>query len=168
MDRTAAYTLCFSFPFNKETSGLYSDNDTLKMQSIDSTLNVIEIIISSHGFISLESIMKYFELRPTRHCPGIFFTGLDNAEIEYDEINRTDVITLWLTNEFRLRHTLKENSRPMNKASVYETIKKNNVHALDFNFSGKSSELEHAEKEEEPECQTGQKETSESEENEKT
>lgn len=161
MDRTAAYTLCFSFPFNKDTSGLYSDNNELKIAGINSTINTIELIISSHGFVSLETVMKYFELRPTRHCPGIFFTGLENAEIEYDEINRTDVITLWLTNEFKLRPKLKEHTRE----NTYETIKKNNIHALDFNFSDQP--LEHAEKEE-PECQTGQKETFESEENEKT
>lgn len=162
MDRTAAYTLCFSFPFNKDTSGLYSDNNELKIAGINSTINTIELIISSHGFVSLETVMKYFELRPTRHCPGIFFTGLENAEIEYDEINRTDVITLWLTNEFKLRPKLKEH---LTRENTYETIKKNNIHALDFNFSDQP--LEHVEKEE-PECQTGQKETSESEENEKT
>ena len=163
MDRLAVYTLCFSFPLNSETSGLYSDSEEVKISSINSTLNMIELIISSHGFVSLETIMKYFELRPTRHCPGIFFTSLENAEIEYDEINKTDVVTLWLSNEFKLRPRLKEH---MDRRTVHETVKKNNIHALDFGFSDKP--LEHAEKEEEPECQTGQKETSESEENEKT
>ena len=162
MDRIAAYTLCFSFPLNSETSGLYSDSEEVKMAGINSTLNMIELIISSHGFVSLETIMKYFELRPTRHCPGIFFTNLENAEIEYDEINQTDVVTLWLSNEFKLRPRLKEY---MDRRTVHETVKKNNIHALDFDFSDKPRE--HAEKEE-PECQTGPQEISESEESEKT
>ena len=160
MDRIAVYTLCFSFPFNSLTSGLYSDNEELKMAGINSTLDVIRLIISSHGFVSLETVMKYFELRPTRHCPSIFFTGLDNAELEYDEINKTDVITLWMSNEFKLRPVLQKR-----KESTINVIKKNNIRALDFDF--KESPLEHSEKEEE-ECQTGQQETSESAESEKT
>lgn len=103
MDHIAEYTLCFSFPFNKETSTMYRDDEEEKMKALQRAYDTVNLIVSSHGFISLETVMKYFELRPTRHCPGINFTSVDDVEITYDESIRSDVVTIYLGNDFRLR-----------------------------------------------------------------
>lgn len=103
MDQIAEYTLCFSFPFNKETSTMYRDDEEEKMKALQRAYDTVNLIVSSHGFISLETVMKYFELRPTRHCPGINFTSVDDVEIMYDENERSDIVTIYLGNDFRLR-----------------------------------------------------------------
>ena len=138
MDRTADYTICFSFPFNKKTSYIYSDDPILRKSNLDHAVETIQLIISAHGFISMETVMKTFEFRPTRHCPGINFTEFEEYELTRDEINHTDVLNIWMSNEMRLRPLIRFN------------------------------ENQEIEKEEQTECQTGQKETSESEEKEKT
>lgn len=137
MDRTADYTICFSLPFNKKTSYIYSDDPVLKKANLDHAVGTIQLIISAHGFISMETIMKMFEYRPTRHCPGINFTEFEEYELTRDEINHTDVLNIWMSNEMRLR--------PLIRFDNAQNIEK-----------------------EDPECQIGPKETSESEENEKT
>lgn len=139
MDRTADYTVCFSFPFNKKTSYIYSEDPILKKANIVHAIETIKLIISAHGFISMETVMKMFEFRPTRHCPGINFTEFEEYELTRDEINHTDVLNILLSNEMRLRPLIYFDNRP--------------------NQPGEK---------EEPECQTGQKETSESAEKEKT
>lgn len=159
MDRTGTYTLCFSFPFNKETSSLYTEDDEINVTNINYTLNAIELVISSHGFISMETVMKYFGLRPTRHCPGIYFTELGESEISYDEINHTDVVTIFFTNEIKLRPVIR---RRMSTDDILEEVQANDNKALSFKYNSDEQ------KEEEPECQTGQKEASESEEKETT
>lgn len=103
MEHIAEYTLCFSFPFNKETSTMYRDDEEEKMKALQRAYDTVNLIVSSHGFISLETVMKYFELRPTRHCPGINFTSVDNVEIMYDKDERSDIVTIYLGNDFRLR-----------------------------------------------------------------
>lgn len=160
MDRNGVYTLYFSFPFNKETSSLYSEDDELNIENINHTLDAIDLVISSHGFISMETLMKFFGLRPTRHCPGIYFTELGESEIAYDEINHTDVIKIYLSNEMKLRPVIR---RRLSVDDIFEEVKTNDNKALRFGFNS-----EEQQKEEKPECQTGQKEASESEEKEET
>lgn len=119
MEHIAEYTLCFSFPFNKETSTMYRDNEEEKMEALQRAYNTVNLIVSSHGFISLESIMKYFELRPTRHCPGINFTSVDDVEIMYDENERSDIVTIYLGNNFRLRTTFHKKEVTHSKESKH-------------------------------------------------
>ena len=107
MDRIAVYTMCISFPFNKVTTNLYSDDETLKNYRIKHTMETIDLIISSHGFITLSRIMDYLEFRPTRHCPSVVITEIGEWTLEYDEINRTDVLTIWGTSELKLRPVMK-------------------------------------------------------------
>lgn len=110
MDRIAAYTMCISFPFNKVTTNLYSEDETLKNYRLRHTMETIELIISSHGFITMSRIMDYLEFRPTRHCPSVVITEINNWQLEYDEINQTDVLTIWGANELKLRPVLKFNN----------------------------------------------------------
>lgn len=161
MDRTGNYTLCFSFAFNKETSSLYSEDEDLNIANINHTLNSIDLVISSHGFISMEMIMKFFGLRPTRHCPGIYFTELGESEISYDEINHTDVVTIFFSNEIKLRPVIR---RRMTEQDIMEEIQMRDNDNKPSRFFDQSKE----QKEDDPECQTGQKEASESEEKEET
>ena len=153
MTRTAAYTLCFSFPFNKETTAMYSSNEEIMNASINHTLQSLELIASSHGFFSMETLMKYFGLRPTRHCPGINFTRIMDFQMEYDEINQTDILTIWVTNDMRLRPVIRYRMPELDEAEKFQMT--------DVKFPDE-------EKEEPEACQTGPKETSESVENDKT
>lgn len=120
MDHIAEYTLCFSFPFNKETSTMYRDDEEEKMKALQTAYDTVNLIVSSHGFVSLETVMKYFELRPTRHCPGINFTSVDDVEITYDESIRSDVVTIYLGNDFRLRSFHKKDATHNNRLRIVE------------------------------------------------
>ena len=153
MEKMGSYTLCFSFPLNKETCGLYSDDDEVKLQNIQQTLNVIGIILSSHGFCTMSRLMDYFELRPTRRCPSLVFTSLENFELSYDEIHQTDVMTVWVSNDLKLRPLLRY--EPEEKLMMAESDK-----IRDISHSARKEDTE--------ECQTGPKETSDSVESEKT
>ena len=104
MDQMANYTFIFQFPFNKATSDLYSENEKVMIANVNHALDTIELIISSHGFISMERVMQYFGLRPTRQCQAIIFTELGESELTYDEINQTDVLTVCFSSEMKLRH----------------------------------------------------------------
>ena len=104
MDQMANYTFIFQFPFNKATSDLYSENEKAMIANVNHALDTIELIISSHGFISMERVMQYFGLRPTRQCQAIIFTELGESELTYDEINQTDVLTVCFSSEMKLRH----------------------------------------------------------------
>ena len=156
MEKMGSYTLCFSFPLNKETCGLYSDDDEVKLQNIQQTLNAIGIILSSHGFCTMSRLMDYFELRPTRRCPSLVFTSLENFELSYDEIHQTDVMTVWVSNDLKLRPLLRYEPEEYTRANYAERGAK--VHNIS----------DSARKEDTEECQTGPKETSDSVESEKT
>ena len=157
MEKMGAYTLCFSFPLNRETCGLYSDDEDLKLKNIQQTLNAIGIILSSHGFCTMSRLMDYFELRPTRRCPSLVFTSLENFELSYDEIHQTDVMTVWVSNDLKLRPLLRyepEQELVMAESDKIPTLFCDISHA--------------ARKEDAEECQTGPKETCDSGENETT
>lgn len=156
MEKMGSYTLCFSFPLNKETCGLYSDDDEEKLQNIQQTLNAIGIILSSHGFCTMSRLMDYFELRPTRRCPSLVFTSLENFELSYDEIHQTDVMTVWVSNDLKLRPLLRYEPEEYAHANYAEQGAK--VHNISDSIQKEDSE----------ECQTGPKETSDSVESEKT
>lgn len=156
MEKMGSYTLCFSFPLNKETCGLYSDDDEVKLQNIQQTLNAIGIILSSHGFCTMSRLMDYFELRPTRRCPSLVFTSLENFELSYDEIHQTDVMTVWVANDLKLRPLLRY--EPEEYTGINHAEQGAKVHNISDSIQKEDSE----------ECQTGPKETSGSEESEKT
>lgn len=156
MEKMGSYTLCFSFPLNKETCGLYSDDDEEKLHNIQQTLNAIGIILSSHGFCTMSRLMDYFELRPTRRCPALVFTSLENFELSYDEIHQTDVMTVWVSNDLKLRPLLRYEPEEYTGTNYAEQGAK--VHNISDSIQKEDTE----------ECQTGLKETSDSEESEKT
>lgn len=157
MEKMGSYTLCFSFPLNKETCGLYSDDNDEKMKNIQKTLSIIGIILSSHGFCTMSRLMDYFELRPTRRCPSLVFTSLENFELSYDEIHQTDVMTVWVSNDLKLRPLLRYIPNEEDMRISYAS------------WSAKIHDIsDSARKEDAEECQTGPKETSDSVESEKT
>lgn len=162
MYRLATYTLCFSFPFNKVTSLEYSEDKNLKDANVEETIRAIELVISSHGFISLEMVMKLFGLRPTRHCPGINFVALEDAEIVYDEINHTDVIRLYLVNELQLRRVLRKTDNTYEEEYIIPIEENKEPEKTEEKLVWRRQNMDLIKNSD------GIKETSESEENEKT
>ena len=143
----AIATFDLNLPIREDTTKLYSENPMMTLTCLENAIDKIEMILKQDTFISLERLMRVFEFKATPYCPTIIFDEL--CDYGYDE--EQGVLILSLSCDFPLMPR-KVKEKPQGKRRHLKLVE---------NISKQDEESETWQ-------ESTPKETSESEESEKT
>ena len=185
MDRIVEYSLVIDIPFNKETSREYSEDPDISIDFLEHLMNVTEGIIKRDGFISYAKFFRMLGMREQPDQPGVFFDTIEDYQIEENKDHDGYILTVYLIGGYtalpvhnrRSKHTtlqivddpeLEATQAPdIRHTDSYFAAGKKLSQAFAKTFPNKPKK-ENKTLEDTAECQTGQKEISDSEESGKT
>ena len=166
-----SYKLSIDIPFNRETSRHWSPNKDLNVSFIYDTFRRAESIITTNERISLGRIFRMLGIPEQPEHPTVYFQGLDEDSIELSEEDGTIYITMDLYGWF-IQNPVKRKGKKAFKPYLVNPEQESRRLAEDaepvIHMDGNDTDGDEVIFKEAAECQTGQKETSDSEENGKT